>query len=94
MFGAAWLSIWPIRRVCEAVELRRLRKRLQNPHRWMVRSTEGMRPETDAEYIARLRRLAHDWPSPQGRRGVADIQDGDRQRAEQRGYQQNDTKPE
>lgn len=52
------LSPW--RWVSEAFELRRLRHRLPNAHRAWSLSSGKHRPETDAEYLMRLRKLAHE----------------------------------
>jgi hypothetical protein len=52
------LSLW--QRLSDTIELRRLRRRLPSAHRaWSVTSGK-QRPETDAEYLARLRALARE----------------------------------
>ena len=61
MFALGKLTLWPIRQLRDAVELRRLRKRLRNPHRWMISHPDGLRLENDAEYLQRLRGLAPVW---------------------------------
>ena len=48
----------PWRWVSDAIELRRLRHRLPNAHRAWSLATGRHRPETDAEYLIRLRELA------------------------------------
>jgi len=64
MINVGNFSVWPIRRLRDAVELRRLRKQLGNPHRWMMSKPDGLRLETDAEYLERLRGLALIWAAP------------------------------
>ena len=49
----------PFRWLFNALELRRLRRRLPNAHRAWSRAS-GHRPESDAEYLLRLRALAHE----------------------------------
>jgi len=51
---------WPIRRLADTVALQRLRRRLPNVHRGFSRSSGTLQHETDAEYLARLRILAHE----------------------------------
>ena len=52
------LSLW--QRLSGTIELRRLRRRLPSAHRaWSVTSGK-QRPETDTEYLARLRALARE----------------------------------
>jgi hypothetical protein len=52
------LSLW--QRLSDIIELRRLRRRLPSAHRaWSVTSGK-QRPETDTEYLARLRALARE----------------------------------
>jgi hypothetical protein len=48
----------PWRWVSDTIEFRRLRKRLPNVHRGWSRASGRLRPETDAEYLERLRALA------------------------------------
>jgi hypothetical protein len=65
MFGVFLSSMWPFQKLRDAAELRRLRQRMQNPHRWWVPTPDGVRLETNAEYLERLRRLAREWPEPE-----------------------------
>jgi hypothetical protein len=52
------IQLW--RRLSDTIELRRLRRRLPSAHRaWSVTSGKH-RPETDAEYLERLRALARE----------------------------------
>jgi hypothetical protein len=48
-------SVWPFSSVSNKLELRRLRKKLPRSYRGFVRTSGGMRPETDLEYLDRLR---------------------------------------
>ena len=50
----------PLRWLSDAVELRRLRRRLPNVHRAWSRASGKLQPESDAEYLARLRSLARE----------------------------------
>ena len=47
----------PLRWLSDAVEFRRLRRRLPNAHRAWSRASGKLRPESDAEYLERLRCL-------------------------------------
>jgi hypothetical protein len=47
----------PWRWLSDAIEFRRLRRRLPNVHRAWSRASGKLRPESDAEYLARLRGL-------------------------------------
>jgi hypothetical protein len=51
-FALRWLS--------DAIELRRLRRRLPNAHHAWAGASGRLRPESDAEYLVRLRRLARE----------------------------------
>jgi hypothetical protein len=51
-------TLSPWRRLSEAIELRRLKRRLPNAHRAWSQASGKLRPETDVEYLARLRVLA------------------------------------
>jgi hypothetical protein len=51
------LEALPLRWLSDAVELRRLRRRLPNVHRAWSRASGKLRPESDAEYLKRLRGL-------------------------------------
>ncbi len=51
---------WPFRRISDALELRRLRRKLPNAHRGLVNSPDGSIPETDAQYLDRLRQIEHE----------------------------------
>ena len=50
----------PFRWLFNALELRRLRRRLPNAHRAWSRASGAHRPESDAEYLVRLRALVHE----------------------------------
>jgi hypothetical protein len=50
----------PLRWLFDALELRRLRRRLPNAHRAWSRASGQLRPESDAEYLVRLRALARE----------------------------------
>jgi hypothetical protein len=50
----------PWRWLSDAIELRRLRRRLPNAHRAWSRASGKLRPETNAEYLVRLRALARE----------------------------------
>jgi hypothetical protein len=50
----------PLRWLSDAVEFRRLRRRLPNAHRAWSRASGKLRPESDAEYLVRLRGLARE----------------------------------
>ena len=53
------LPIGPFRAIWDAMELRRLRRRMPTTPRMWVREPRRLnRPENDAEYLARLRQLA------------------------------------
>ena len=53
-------SLSPLRWLFDALELRRFRRRLPNAHRAWSRASGTLRPESDAEYLARLRALARE----------------------------------
>jgi hypothetical protein len=57
---------WPVRRLRDALTLRQLRRRMPNAHRLWVVAENGIRPENDREYLARLQRLARDRVSLRG----------------------------
>jgi hypothetical protein len=50
----------PLRWLFDALELRSLRRRLPNAHRAWSRASGQLRPESDAEYLLRLRALARE----------------------------------
>ena len=50
----------PLRWLSDAAEFRRLRRRLPNAHRAWSRASGKLRPESDAEYLVRLRGLARE----------------------------------
>ena len=50
----------PLRWLLDALEFRRLRCRLPSVHRAWSRASGQFRPESDAEYLVRLRALAHE----------------------------------
>jgi hypothetical protein len=51
---------FPLRWITDAIEFRRLRRRLPNVHRGWSRASGKHRPETDAEYLERLRTIARE----------------------------------
>ena len=54
-----YLRIGPFRAILDALELRRLRRRMPTtPRMWVREPHRLIRPENDAEYLARLRQLA------------------------------------
>jgi hypothetical protein len=50
----------PLGWLSDVIEFRRLRRRLPNAHRAWSRASGKLRPESDAEYLERLRGLAHE----------------------------------
>src|SRR5437868_3183324 len=76
-----WL-LWPISRLSEAIELRRLNRRFPSAHRRLVSEGHEMRRETDTEYLKRLRQIAEERtgdttrrsPSAPSRADLADHQ--------------------
>ena len=50
----------PLGWLSDAIEFRRLRRRLPNAHRAWSRASGKLRPESDAEYLVRLRSLARE----------------------------------
>ena len=50
----------PLGWLSDVIEFRRLRRRLPNAHRAWSRASGKLRPESDAEYLARLRSLARE----------------------------------
>jgi len=50
----------PLRWLFAALEFRRLRRRLPSAHRAWSRASGQLRPESDTEYLVRLRALAHE----------------------------------
>ena len=50
----------PLGWLSDAIEFRRLRRRLPCAHRAWSRASGKLRPESDAEYLARLRNLARE----------------------------------
>jgi hypothetical protein len=63
-----FLSLWPFQTIAEAVELQRLRQRMPRVYRGFKHTSKGTRPETDSEYLDRLReenlRRFGGWDSP------------------------------
>jgi hypothetical protein len=53
-------AISPWRWVSDAIEFRRLRRRLPNVHRGWSRASGKHQPETKAEYLERLRAIARE----------------------------------
>ena len=66
--------ISPWRWVSDALELRRLRRQFPKLHRAWSRSSGELRPETDAEYLERLRNLANERKQRRQRREVRTTQ--------------------
>jgi hypothetical protein len=57
------LTFNPLERTAITLQLFMLKRRMPHVHRWWIRSehdVEGIRPETDREYLVRLRQLARD----------------------------------
>ena len=53
--------LWPFVHIRDARDLRRLRRAMRTAYRgWVLDAGRGPRPESDAEYLARLRRLARE----------------------------------
>jgi hypothetical protein len=50
----------PLGWLSDAIEFRRLRRRLPYAHRAWSRASGKLRPESDAEYLVRLRSLARE----------------------------------
>jgi len=50
----------PLGWLSDAIEFRRLRRRLPNAHRAWSRASGKLRPESDAEYLVRLRILVRE----------------------------------
>jgi hypothetical protein len=50
----------PLGWLSDAIEFRRFRRRLPNVHRAWSRASGKLQPESDAEYLARLRSLARE----------------------------------
>jgi hypothetical protein len=50
----------PLGWLSDAIEFRSLRRRLPNAHRAWSRASGKLRPESDAEYLERLRGLARE----------------------------------
>jgi hypothetical protein len=49
--------MWPFHRFGDALELRRLHRKLPSAHRRLISTPEGTRMETDTEYLVRLRQI-------------------------------------
>lgn len=60
------LSPW--RLISDAIELRHLRRRLPNAHRAWSLASGKLRPESDTEYLMRLRTLAREREELRNRR--------------------------
>jgi hypothetical protein len=58
----------PLRWLSDAIEFRRLRRRLPNVHRAWSRTSGKLCPESDAEYLTRLRALVHEREQGRTRR--------------------------
>ena len=54
---------WPLRSLIDAWELRRLMRRMPTTPRLWAPTESGIRPETDADYLARLRERARERAS-------------------------------
>jgi hypothetical protein len=61
--------LYPWRSLAHSVELRRLRQRLPSVHRSWSRASGQLLPETDVEYLARLRAIAGERFGQSDRRG-------------------------
>jgi hypothetical protein len=61
------LSPW--RLISDAIELRHLRRRLPHAHRAWSLASGKQRPETNAEYLVRLRALAREREQLRDRKG-------------------------
>ena len=55
--GVTQFLTWPMHAVGDALKLRRLRRRLPKVHRRLISTPKGIRTETDAEYLDRLREI-------------------------------------
>ena len=55
MFGFMKSLAWPFRVVSEALELRRLRRALPNVRLRLINAPNGVRTESNEEYLDRLR---------------------------------------
>jgi hypothetical protein len=51
---------WPRRKAGDILDLRRLRRLLPSVHRRIMNTPNGVRIETDAEYLARLRLVEYE----------------------------------
>jgi hypothetical protein len=63
------IHLSPWRWLSDAIELRRLRRRLPRVHRAWSRASGEQRPETNAEYLVRLRALARAREQLRGQKG-------------------------
>ena len=54
------VAVSPLGWLFDAIEFHRLRRRLPNAHRAWSRASGKLRPESDAEYLVRLRALARE----------------------------------
>ena len=54
------VAVSPLGWLFDALEFRRLRRRLPNAYRAWSTASGKLRPESDAEYLARLRALARE----------------------------------
>jgi len=57
MLGFISSLTWPFRLVSEALELRRLRRALPNVRRRLINAPNGVRTESNEEYLDRLRAI-------------------------------------
>jgi hypothetical protein len=48
---------WPFRKIGDDLEIRRLHRRLPNVRRRLINVRNGVRTETDEEYLDRLREI-------------------------------------
>jgi hypothetical protein len=67
------LSPW---RLIDAIELRHLRRRLPNAHRAWSRASGKLRPESNTEYLMRLRILAREREALRNQRRSPRGEDG------------------
>jgi len=69
------LTFNPLQRIAITFQLHIVKRRMPNVHRGWIRSDhdiEGIRPETDREYLVRLRQLARERAAMRRRRHARD----------------------
>ena len=73
---------WPIRWMLDAAELRRLQRQMPGVHRRLLhRASDGIRHETDTEYLQRLRQMARERSSDGDHSDDRSVSDGGTTRA-------------